>query len=343
MVKGKPVAFTSKDVCGSRLMVVHYDHIMEKHPQPPIAIALHGGSGTILRANLSADKEQAYRKALSDALDIAWRILESGGSSLDAVESGARFLEDCPLFNAGKGAVLTADGGHELDAAIMCGKTREAGAVTGLKTVRNPVSLARRVMSDSPFVLLSGSGAEAFADDAGVDRVEPAWFTTEERLAQLREARERESLSMDHDLPGETKFGTIGVVALDRKGNLAAATSTGGLTNKRYGRVGDSPLIGSGTYADNKTCAVSCTGYGEEFIRAVTAHDVAARIRYLGESLETAARRVMMESLPRINGNGGLVAVDRRGNVSLPFNTDGMYRAWRTSRGNSGVAIFRDE
>lgn len=316
---------------------------MEKNPHSPIAIALHGGSGTITRTNLSAEKEQAYRRALHEAMDVAWAILEDGGSSLDAVEAGARNLEDCPLFNAGKGAVLTSDGGHELDAAIMCGKSRMAGAVTGLKTVRNPVSLARRVMDDSPFVLLAGTGAEAFADEAGVDRVEPGWFTTGERLAQLREARERESLSMDHDLPGETKFGTIGVVALDRSGNLAAATSTGGLTNKRYGRVGDSPLIGSGTYADNKTCAVSCTGYGEEFIRAVTAHDVAARIRYLGESLETAARRVMMESLPRINGSGGLVAVDRRGNVSLPFNTDGMYRAWKTSRGITGVAIFRDE
>ena len=318
-------------------------HIMENRAQPPIAIALHGGSGTILRANLSTKKELAYRNALNEALESGWTILESGGSSLDAVEAGARNLEDCPLFNAGKGAVLTADGGHELDAAIMCGCTRRAGAVTGLKTVRNPVSLARRVMSDSPFVLLSGPGAEGFADTVGVERVEPGWFRTEERLAQLEQARQQESISMDHDLPAETKFGTIGVVALDRDGNLAAATSTGGLTNKRYGRVGDSPLIGSGTYADNTTCAVSCTGYGEEFIRAVVAHDVAARMKYLGESLETAARRVMMESLPRINGSGGLVAVDRQGNVSLPFNTEGMYRAWRTGRGDSGVAIFRDE
>ena len=306
----------------------------------PIAVALHGGSGTILRENLTAELEGEYRAALGAALDAAWETMHKGGTALDAVEAAARLLEDCPLFNAGIGSVLTADGTHELDAAIMCGASRKAGAVAGVQTVRHPVSLARQVMETSGFVFLAGPGAEAFADTTSLERVDPATFTTVERRQQLEEARRHERVVMDHDAPAPEKFGTIGVVALDLHGNLAAATSTGGLTNKRFGRIGDTPVIGAGTYADNATCAVSCTGYGEEFIRAVVAHDVACRMRYLGESLETAARNVVNRQLPMIGGSGGLVAVDRNGEVTLPFNTDGMYRAWRSSNGSEGIAIF---
>lgn len=316
---------------------------METHPTPPLAIALHGGSGTIRRESLAGSREAAYREALGLARNIGWRILLDGGTALDAVEASAHVLEDCPLFNAGRGAVFTSSAEHELDAAIMCGRHRQAGAVAGLRTVRNPVSLARKVMADSPFVLLSGPGAEAFADEMGVPRVDPAWFGTPERLAQLQQARERATVVMDHDKATDEKFGTIGVVALDRYGDLAAATSTGGLTNKQFGRVGDSPLIGAGTYADNATCAVSCTGYGEEFIRAVAAHDVASRIRYLGESLQEAATHVVMITLREIGGSGGLVAVDKSGQVCLPFNTEGMYRAWCSNTGAAcGVGIYRE-
>ncbi|MEM9159745.1 MAG: isoaspartyl peptidase/L-asparaginase [Verrucomicrobiota bacterium] len=306
----------------------------------PLAIALHGGSGTILREHLTPDLEAAYIAALKEALDCGWDCLESGGRSLDAVEAAAKSLEDCPLFNAGRGSVFTSEQTHEMDAAIMCGRERAAGAVAGVKTVRNPVSLAREVLQDGRYVFLTAEGAEAFAEVCRVERVDPNWFSTEERLNQLKAAREEEGMVMDHDGAQSTKFGTIGVVALDSLGDLAASTSTGGLTNKRFGRVGDSPLIGAGTYANNQSCAVSCTGYGEEFIRSIVAYDVAARMEYLNENLDTAARAVVFEKLPEIGGVGGLIAVDSKGNVSLPFNTEGMYRAWRTSDGRSEVAIF---
>jgi len=307
----------------------------------PVAVAVHGGSGTLLPRNISRQQEIAYRGGLQEALDAAWDHLVGGSDALKAVEAGARLMEDNPLFNAGMGSVFTADAGHELDAAIMCGRTRMAGAVAGLRTVRHPISLARHVMTDSRYVFLCGSGAEAFADTLQIERVEPSWFATDERRRQLETARSEAKVVMDHD--GDHKFGTIGLVALDANGDLAAATSTGGLTNKRFGRVGDSPVIGAGTYADNATCAVSCTGYGEEFIRAVAAHDVAARMRYLGETLPEAASTVVMKSLHGIGGSGGLIAVDAKGNIALPFNTEGMYRAWRSSSGNEGIAIFREE
>lgn len=312
----------------------------EKSREKPIAIALHGGSGTILPSHLTAELEAAYRASLREALDAGWNCLEEGGSSLDAVELAAKVLEDCPLFNAGRGSVFTANEAHEMDAAIMCGRDRSAGAVAGVKSIRNPVSLAREVMRDERYVFLAAEGAEAFADSCDVERVGADWFFTEERFEQLKAARAEAGMVMDHDGARSTKFGTIGVVALDRNGDLAAATSTGGLTNKQFGRVGDSPLIGAGTYANNQTCAVSCTGYGEEFIRSVVAHDVSARMEYLNENLDTAARAVVMQRLPKIGGVGGLVSVDAKGQVSLPFNTEGMYRAWRTSSGDSGVAIF---
>jgi beta-aspartyl-peptidase (threonine type) len=315
---------------------------MGKTRTPPIAVAIHGGSGTILRKDLPDALEASYREALAEAREAAWEILMGGGDALDAVEAGACVLEDCPLFNAGRGSVLTADGTHELDASVMCGRECRAGAVTGLSTVRHPVSLARMVMEKSGFVFLSGAGAEAFADTTGLERVSSDWFTTPGRLEQLEKARARESVVMDHDKVGDEKFGTIGVVALDKQGNLAAATSTGGLTNKRYGRIGDSPVIGAGTYADNRTCAVSCTGYGEEFIRSVVAYDLSARMEYLKESLAEAARQIVHRRLPIIGGSGGLVAVDRDGHVTLPFNTQGMYRAWRSSIDGEGIAIYAD-
>lgn len=309
----------------------------------PLAVALHGGSGTITRAKLSPELEARYRAALLRARTSAWEVLTREGSAIEAVEAGARVLEDEPLFNAGRGAVFTTAGEHEMDASIMEGSGKRAGAVAGVRTVRNPISLARKVMEDGRYVLLSGKGAEDFADTTNLERAEPSWFSTPERRAQLEKAKAEATVVMDHDTDGQTKFGTIGVVALDRRGTLAAATSTGGLTNKQFGRIGDSPIIGAGTYADNTTCAVSCTGYGEEFIRSAAAHEVVARMRYLSEPLEVAARAVIDDILPAIKGHGGLIAVDQAGNVTLPFNTEGMYRAWKTENGDSGVAIFRDE
>ena len=312
-----------------------------RHEASPLAVALHGGSGTILPDALSPELAQAYRAALLAARDAAWASLVQGGTALAAVEIGARLLEDCPLFNAGHGAVFTHQGTHELDAAIMEGRGRRAGAVAAVRTIKNPVSLARSVLEDGRYVFLAGAGAEEFADQVEVERVPPEWFGTAERRAQLKAAQSEATMVMDHDGKSSTKFGTIGVVALDRHGDLAAATSTGGLTNKRFGRIGDTPLIGAGTFADNRTCAVSCTGYGEEFIRAVVAYDVAARMEYLGESLATAAAFVVKQKLPAIGGSGGLIAVDSSGHVTLPFNTEGMYRAWRTSVDDAaGVAIF---
>ena len=310
----------------------------------PLAIALHGGAGTITKKAVTAEKERVLRAELVAARDHGWHMLTVGAAALEVVVEVAARLEDCPLFNAGRGSVYTADGTHELDAAVMCGATRRAGAVAGVRTVRHPARLALRVLESDEFVFLVGQGAEAFAATTDVERVDPAWFGTEERHRQLLQARASGRAVSDHDGFTDQKSGTIGVVALDADGHVAAATSTGGLTNKRYGRVGDTPVIGAGTYADDATCAVSCTGYGEEFVRAVAAHDVAARMRYAGADLRTAATDVIGRALPEIGGRGGLVAVDRAGHVALPFNTTGMYRAWRSSLDSvgDGVGIFRD-
>ncbi|MDX2111895.1 MAG: isoaspartyl peptidase/L-asparaginase [Verrucomicrobiota bacterium] len=309
---------------------------------PLQALALHGGSGTLLRQDMSPELEYAYREALGSALSLGWGILAANGSALEAVQAVVEALEDCPLFNAGRGSVFTAEGKHEMDAAIMNGADRRAGAVAGIRLVRNPIQLARRVLERGEFVLLSGTGAEAFAREEGIAFAPESYFFTELRHRQWLEARALERVVMDHDLPGK-KFGTVGAVACDARGHIAAATSTGGLTGKRFGRIGDSPLIGSGTYANDATCAVSCTGYGEEFIRGQAAYDVAARMEYLGESVATASRVVVHERLPRLNARGGLIAVDCRGNVSLPFNTEGMYRAWQRTGEVAKVQIYRDE
>ncbi|WP_263910557.1 isoaspartyl peptidase/L-asparaginase [Achromobacter sp. 79A6] len=321
-------------------------------------IAIHGGAGAMSRAAMSPEKEQEYLSALESILAAGQAVLARGGSALDAVTEAVRLLEDCPLFNAGHGAVFTSAGTHELDAAIMDGATLRSGAIANVNRVRNPVFAARAVMETSKHVFFVGEGAEAFAKDAGLELVDPSYFSTEARREQLlRVQRETpEAAVLDHDgqamvargqpapadpLDSDKKFGTVGAVALDAQGNLAAATSTGGITNKQVGRVGDAPLIGAGTYASNKTCAVSTTGTGEMFIRMVAAYDVAAQMEYCGASLETAADRVVMEKLPTIGGKGGLVAVDAQGNVALPFNTEGMYRGYARVGEKPVAAIYR--
>jgi beta-aspartyl-peptidase (threonine type) len=303
-----------------------------------LAIAIHGGAGTITAEQLGADDGAAYRAGLAEALDAGYAVLESGGSSLDAVTAAVRLLEDNPLFNAGRGAVLTHDGQAELDAAIMDGRHRRAGAVAGLRHVKNPIDLARRVMERSPHVLLHGAGAEEFALEQGFSLVPNAHFRTPARQRQLERILQGSTRAADE----LTAMGTVGAVAVDRAGNVAAATSTGGMANKRWGRIGDSPLIGSGTYANNASCAVSATGHGEYFIRAVVAHDVCARVEYRGLGLERAVREVVHGTLKDLGGEGGLIAVDPRGNVVMDFNNGGMFRAMRDSRGRRVVAIQRN-
>ena len=308
----------------------------------PFALVIHGGAGVIERHQLTATEENAIRADLDAALDAGSRILAGGGSALDAVEAAVVALEESPRFNAGKGSVYNAEARHELDASLMEGRTRRAGAVAGVETVRNPVRLARAVMEQSPHVMMIGAGAERFADtQPQIERVANDWFDTDTRRAQLdqEQARER-SEAGDESLRGKY-FGTVGAVALDTRGNLAAATSTGGMTNKRYGRVGDSPLIGAGTWADER-CAVSGTGWGEFFIRNAVAHDIAARMAYGGYSVADAADAVIMQRVPELGGDGGAIAVDHEGNIAMPFSTAGMYRGWIAMNGSRGTAIFRD-
>lgn len=308
----------------------------------PYAIAIHGGAGTILKENMSPEMEAAYLEALETALSIGEGILQNGGSSLDAVVQTIEYLENSPLFNAGKGAVFTHEGRVELDASIMDGATRNAGAVGSLTIIKNPIKAARAVLEHSPHVFLVGSGADRFALEQGLDTVENTYFHTERRWKSLQKALEKEGQStgqLDPYAEPDHKYGTVGCVALDRAGNLAAGTSTGGTNNKRFGRIGDSPVIGAGTYADNATCAVSCTGTGEYFIRFAVAHDVSARMAYRGESLSDAAQGVIDE-LGKNGGDGGLIAVDRYGHISQPFNTAGMYRAYASPK-ERGLFIYQ--
>jgi len=312
------------------------------NPTRPFALVIHGGAGVIERDQLSADEEASIRADLDAALEAGHRILANGGSALDAVEAAVVALEESPRFNAGKGSVYNAEGRHELDASLMEGQTRRAGAVAGVETIRNPVRLARAVMEQSPHVMMIGAGAEHFADtQPQIERVPNDWFDTDTRRAQLDQEQAREGRPAgDESLRGKY-FGTVGAVALDSHGNLAAATSTGGMTNKRYGRVGDSPLIGAGTWADER-CAVSGTGWGEFFIRNAVAHDIAARMAYGGDTLSTAAGAVIMQRVPELGGDGGAIAVDRDGNIAMPFSTVGMYRGWIATDGSHGTAIFRN-
>jgi beta-aspartyl-peptidase (threonine type) len=310
---------------------------------PNFAMVIHGGAGTILRQNMTAEMEKAYIDTLTIALRTGYQVLARGGSSLDAVEATIRVMEDSPLFNAGKGAVFTAEGTNELDASIMDGKTLSAGAVAAVRQVRNPISLARLVMEKSPHVMMVGSGAEEFAKSQGVKLVPPHYFWTERRWRAFEAAKARADSGRTSAAPGdERKFGTVGAVALDKAGNLAAGTSTGGTNMKRFGRVGDAPIIGAGTYANNLSCAVSGTGDGEFFIRNNVAADICARVRYSGVSLKQAADDVVMKELVAQRGEGGVIAMDRKGNIATPFNSAGMYRGWVTSDGKITVKIYKD-
>ena len=314
------------------LLAVTMQHVHGQNPATSrFAIAIHGGAIGDVEKLTAAHRADA-EKTLSKALDIGTSILEKNGDSLDAVEQVIRFLEDDPTFNAGRGAVFNAAGGHELDASIMEGKTKRCGAVASVKTVKNPISLARLVMSKTRHVLLAGEGAEKFAEEMKVERVENSYFSTPERLEELQRARAKQTDREGHQ-------GTVGCVALDKQGNLAAGTSTGGLTNKMFGRVGDSPIIGAGTYADNATCAVSCTGTGEEFIRNAVAYDLSAQMAYKQSSLAAAMEKVLTEKLAR--GIGGIIAVDRAGNIVMQFNTSGMSRASAESSGRREIKIGR--
>jgi len=306
--------------------------------EPMIAIAIHGGAGVISRASMTAENERAYRADLERALDAGYALLEQGGTSLDAVVAAVKILEDSPYFNAGKGAVFSHEGINELDAAIMEGATQKAGAVAGVKHIRNPIELARMVMERTPHVLLAGEGAEEFALEQGMTLVPGSYFYTERRWKQLEEAQKSERTAAA--VSDTDYFGTVGAVARDRDGNLSAATSTGGMTNKRWGRIGDSPIIGAGTYADNATCAVSATGSGEYFIRAVVAHEICTRVRLSGVTAAQAARDVVHGRLKEMGGDGGVIVVDKNGALSLEFNSEGMFRGARNSKGRREVAIY---
>lgn len=318
---------------------------------PKYVMVIHGGAGTILKKNMSPEKERAYKEVLTKALQTGYSQIKAGKSSLDAVEATIHVMEDSPLFNAGKGAVFTHEGRNEMDAAIMDGATQQAGAVAGVTVIRNPISAARAVMEKSEHVMMAGAGAEAFAREAGLTLVDPSYFRTEERWKGLQDAIKQDSAKavLDHGSKKtmklgtenrDYKFGTVGAVALDQKGNLAAGTSTGGMTNKKYGRIGDAPIIGAGTYANNATAGISCTGWGEFYIRNVVAHDISAMMAYKGLSVQAAAQAAI-EKVGKMGGDGGLIALDKKGNVTMPFNTEGMYRGTVTEDGKIEVLIYK--
>ena len=317
---------------------------------PNFGIVIHGGAGTITRENMSDSLEQAYKAKLEEAIRVGHEILANGGTAVEAVQRTINVMEDSPLFNAGKGAVFTNEGRNEMDASIMDGETLNAGAVAGVTVVKNPINLAYEVMVNSEHVMLSGEGAEAFAKKQGLEIVDPQYFYTENRYKSLERIRNSEKTELDHDnktafhdpFIKDSKFGTVGCAALDKHGNLAAGTSTGGMTNKKWNRIGDAPIIGAGTYANNKTCAVSSTGWGEFFIRGVVAYDISALMEYKGLSLQEAAREVIQNKIPALGGDGGLVAIDHEGNVAMEFNTAGMYRATMNSKGELEIGIYGD-
>ncbi len=313
------------------------------------SIVIHGGAGTILKKNMTPEREAAYKAKLEEAIRVGYEILKNGGTSLDAVTKTINVMEDSPLFNAGKGAVFTNAETNELDASIMDGKTLNAGASAGTTNVKYPIDLARAIMDNSPHVMMAGKGAETFAIEQGMEIVDPSYFHTDRRLQSVKRAKEREKIELDHDDKSafydptikDYKFGTVGCAALDKDGNLAAGTSTGGMTNKRWGRVGDAPIIGSGTYANNATCAVSSTGWGEFFIRAQVAHDISAMMEYKGLSLKEASKAVIGK-VGDLGGDGGIVAVDKNGNVAMEFNTAGMYRATMNDKGELTIGIYKE-
>lgn len=318
-------------------------------------LVIHGGAGTIVKSQMSPERENAYKAALDKALQTGNDILKSGGTALDAVEATVRSMEDDPLFNAGKGAVFTNEGKNELDAAIMDGKTLEAGSVAGVTIIRNPITAARAVMEKSPHVMMTGAGAEKYAKQQGLEIVDPSYFYTEERWRGLQKAKQQDSLKMYLDHADTTnrgmlkqwenkdyKYGTVGAVALDRYGNLAAATSTGGMTNKKFGRVGDAPIIGAGTYANNNTVAISGTGWGEYFIRLVMAKSISDMMEFGKMKLKVASDEMVMKKLPALGGDGGLIAVDKDGNIAMPFCTEGMYRGYIKNTGEKVIKIYKE-
>lgn len=314
----------------------------------PIGIVIHGGAGTILRKNMTPEKEAAYRQVLAQAVQVGYDILKNGGSSQEAVEKTIHIMEDSPLFNAGKGAVLTSDETIELDASFMNGATLDAGAISGVRTVKHPISAAIKVMDNSPHVMLSGEGADQFAKEQGLEIVLPDYFYTERRINSLKrvkeaEQKEAQTSSLEEAFLRNQRYGTVGCAALDSAGNLSAGTSTGGMTNKKWNRIGDAPIIGAGTYANNATCAISATGWGEFFIRSVVAHDISALMEYKGLSIQEASRIVIHEKVATLGGDGGIVGIDNQGNVAMEMNTPGMYRAHIDSDGNLTVKIYKDE
>ena len=319
----------------------------KENKTPNFGIVIHGGAGTILKKNMTPEMEAQYRETLALAIQTGHAILKAGGSSQEAVEKTIHVMEDSPLFNAGKGAVLTADETIELDASFMNGATLDAGAIAGVQTIKHPISAAIAVMEDSPHVMLSGKGAEAFAASQGLELVSPEYFYTERRINALKRVKEKEQQTAFTPQEWEDfknqKFGTVGCVALDQAGNLAAGTSSGGMTNKRWNRIGDAPIIGAGTYANNASCAISATGWGEFFIRSVVAHDIAALMEYKNLSIQEAARIVIHEKVAKLGGDGGIVGIDKQGNIAMEMNTAGMYRAHMDAQGNLTVKIYKDE
>jgi beta-aspartyl-peptidase (threonine type) len=338
------------------LLSLFYTLQLSSQMSDKYVLVIHGGAGTILKSQMTDAKEKAYQAALDTALQKGATILKSGGTALDAVEASVRYMEDNPLFNAGKGAVFTNEGKNELDAAIMDGKTLMAGSVAGVTTIKNPVSAARAVMEKSPHVMMAGKGAEKFAEQQGLQIVDPSYFRTDDRWKGLQRAKEADSLALlkkdkamingfSELYPSSAgvigKYGTVGAVALDRHGNLAAATSTGGMTNKKYGRIGDAPIIGAGTYANNNTAALSGTGWGEFYIRLVLAKSISDIMEYGKKSLKEASDEMVMKQLPALGGDGGLIGVDKDGNIAMPFCTEGMYRGYLKSDGKKEIRIYK--
>ncbi|MDC1522841.1 isoaspartyl peptidase/L-asparaginase [Flavobacteriaceae bacterium] len=329
------------------LFVVGCTPVKDNH-EPTFGIVIHGGAGTILKENMSAEMEQAYREKLAEAVATGHAILKAGGTSQDAVEQTIHVMENSPLFNSGKGAVLTADESIALDASFMDGKTLDAGAIAGVKHIKNPISAAIKVMNNSPHVMLAGAGADQFAAEQGLDTVPESYFITERRFDALKRVQEKEANknlsfnAVEEQYFKNQRIGTVGCVALDLQGNLAAGTSTGGMTNKKWDRIGDAPIIGAGTYANNASCGVSATGWGEFFIRSVVAHDIAALVEYKNLSIQEASK-IVLQKVEDLGGDGGVVVLDSRGNVAMEFNTPGMYRAHMNASGELNVKIYKNE
>ena len=322
------------------------ENIVQRAPNS-FAIVIHGGAGGITRENHNQEQQEAYSQKLQEALDAGYAVLEKGGNSLDAVQAAINVMEDSPLFNAGKGAVYNSEENQEMDASIMDGKTLKAGAVAGVNHIKNPILAARAVMDSSKHVMLSGKGAEIMVEKYGIEMVDSAYFFTEKRLNQLHKIQGTEKTKLDHtsylignELIDDHKFGTVGAVAIDKNGNIAAGTSTGGMTKKKYGRIGDSPIIGAGTYANNLTCGISATGTGEYFMRTVAAHEVSNLIQYKGVSPKEALHEVLFNQIGKLGGEGGMILLDKNGNVSWDFNSDGMFRGYKKSNGENVVEMF---